>query len=334
MKAVVISGPGKLEIVDKPLPVPGPGEALIKISYCGICGSDLHAFETGFFPPRLTIGHEFSGVVCSLGEGCHRPAPGRYVTGNNIIGCGRCRPCRRGRDNLCLEMHRLGITAEGTMAEYALVPVKELVELPAEASLEEAALAEPLSVGLHAVNRAPINPGDSALILGAGTIGLAVLALLKYKGVENVIVVEPAPARRAVAGKMGAARVIDPAVAGMDREVGALTGGAGADVVFECAGLPETIGEACSLGGAGASVVVLSICEQAVELNLLNLVTREINLGTAFGKTAAEFKEAADLISRGRVDLTPLITDIVPVAEVAGAFSRPSRKNIKTLVAF
>lgn len=334
MKAVVISAPGRVDIVEKPVPVPGPGEALVKISYCGICGSDLHAFETGFLPPRLTIGHEFSGVVCALGEGCHRPAPGRYVTGNNIIGCGRCRMCRRGRDNLCLEMRRLGITAEGTMAEYALLPVKELVELPGKASLEQAALAEPLSVGLHGVNRVQIDPGDSALILGAGTIGLAVLALLKYKGVENVFVAEPAPERRAVAGKMGAARVIDPAAAGLDREIGALTGGVGASVVFECAGLPETIGEAGSLGGAGASVVVLGICEQAVELNFLNLVTREISLCTAFGKTAAEFKEAAGLISGGLVDLAPLITGIVPVAEAAGAFSRPSRKNIKTLVAF
>jgi 2-desacetyl-2-hydroxyethyl bacteriochlorophyllide A dehydrogenase len=334
LKAVVISGPGSLEIIDKPVPVPGPGEALVKIKYCGICGSDLHAFETGFLPPGLTIGHEFSGVVKSVGDNCDGWVPGEYVTGNNIIGCGRCSSCRKGLDNLCLEMRRLGITDQGAMAEYAVIPVKNLVKLPGDVSLEQAALTEPLSVGLHAINKVNINPDDNFLILGAGTIGLIVLALLKNLGVENVAVVEPDPERGAVAESMGAAEVSSPGIAKLNRVKSNLTDHRDMDGVFECAGLPQTIQEACSQGAAGAKVVVLGICYQPVELNFLNLVTQEINIITAFGKTTEEFREAAGLITGGLVDMSPLITGIVPVAEVAKAFHQPSRGKIKNLVVF
>lgn len=334
MKAVVISGPGSLEIIDKPVPVPGPGEALVKIKYCGICGSDLHAFETGFLPAGLTIGHEFSGVVESPGNNCDCLAPEDYVTGNNIIGCGGCSPCRKGLDNLCQKMRRLGITDEGAMAEYAVFPVKDLIKLPGDVSLEQAALTEPLSVALHAINRVKIKPDDNILIFGAGTIGLAVLALLKHRGAANVAVIEPVPERGTVAESMGATVVIDPAAANLDREIGCLTGNRGMDVIFECAGLAETIREACGQGAAGSRVVILSICYQPVELNFLNLVTRETGIITAFGKRSEEFREAAGLVARERVDISPLITGIVPFAEVAGAFKRPSPGEIKTLVAF
>ena len=161
-----------------------------------------------------------------------------------------------------------------------------------------------------------------------------VLALLKHRGAANVAVIEPVPERGTVAESMGATVVIDPAAANLDREIGCLTGNRGMDVIFECAGLAETIREACGQGAAGAKVVVLGICYQPVELNFLNLVTQEINIITAFGKTTGEFREAAGLIAGGLVDMSPLITGIVPVAEVAKAFHQPSRGKIKNLVVF
>jgi len=127
MKAIVIEGPQKLALVEKPVPKPGAGEALVRVKYCGICGSDLHAYETGFLQAGLTIGHEFAGTVAALGAECEGWQEGDSVTGNNIIACGRCRYCRRGEDNLCLEMRRLGITDQGSMAEYVLIPTKDLV---------------------------------------------------------------------------------------------------------------------------------------------------------------------------------------------------------------
>ncbi|MBW6464476.1 MAG: alcohol dehydrogenase catalytic domain-containing protein [Firmicutes bacterium] len=334
MKAVIIDGPGSLRIVDKPLPVPGRGEALVKIKYCGICGSDLHAFETGFLPPDLTIGHEFSGIVESVGTGCPGWEEGVFVTGNNIIGCGKCSFCQKGLENLCLDMRRLGITDHGAMAEYALVPVKALVKLPQSASLTEAALSEPLSVGLHAVNKVNITADDSILIIGAGTIGLVILALLQLRAAKAITVVEPDPDRRAIAKSMGALKVIDPFTGSMDSEISRLTGNRGMNVIFECAGLPETIQEACSQAAADATIMVLSICHQPVELNFLSLVTREIKIKTAFGKTSAEFREAANLISSGMIDLSPLVTGLIPLDKVLQTFRKHSGGMIKTLVLF
>ncbi len=334
MKAVVISSPGNLEILEKPLPVPGRGETLVKIKYCGICGSDLHAFTSGFLPPDLTIGHEFSGIIESVGRDCHGWKPGDYVTGNNIIGCNKCSSCKNGQENLCSDMRRLGITDQGAMAEYVLVPAKDLVKLPKDASLEMAALSEPLSVGLHAINKVKTNRNDHILIFGAGTIGLVILTLLKHFGAKSVTVVEPDPARRNIAEVIGATKTIDPLINSLDSEINKLTDNKGMNVIFECAGLPETIQEACSQGSAGATVVVLSICYQPVELNFLSLVTKEVKIITAFGKTNEEFKKAADMIASGLVDLSPLITGLISLDKIAGAFHDHSGGKIKTLVAF
>lgn len=334
MKAVIINGPGNLEIVEKPIPKPGPGEILVKIKYCGICGSDLHAFETGFLDPAITIGHEFSGVIEAVGESCKGWSKGDLVTGNNIISCGSCHSCMSSRDNLCREVRRLGITDQGTLAEYAIFPAKDLFKLSEQAPLEQLALTEPLSVALHAVNKVSISHSDSTLIIGAGTIGLAVLTLLKLRDVKSIIVFETNPDRRNTALQMGASAVVDPGQKNLDREIASLTDNQGINLVFECAGLPETIQEACSRAEAGGKAVILSICYQPVEINFLSLVTQEIDIITAFGKTGGEFREAARMIAEGLIDLSPLITGIIPVEKVAEAFRNPKSGSIKTLVQF
>ncbi len=332
MKAVIITGPGKLEIVEKPKPCPGPGEILVKVEYCGICGSDLHAFHTGFLQPDLTIGHEFSGIVSEAGPGCENWPPGERVAGNNIIACGSCSFCAEERDNQCLNMRRLGITGPGAMAEFIVLPGKDLHRLPENTSLEQAALAEPLSVGLHAVNKFDPDSVENALIIGAGTIGLMVLSLLKLRGIENILVIEPDPERAALAKKMGAAALIDPQKVNTDAEVNRLTSKRGAELVFECAGLPATIQDACNFAASASTVIVLSICYQPVEINFLSLVTREIDIKTAFGKTGAEFKEAVRLIVDKAVDLSPLISRIIPLGSIKEGFEQPTQGKIKTLV--
>jgi len=334
LKAAIINGPGNLEIVEKPVPKPGPEEILVKIKYCGICGSDLHAFKTGFLEPSITIGHEFSGVIESVGKGCKGWSAGDRVTGNNIISCGKCSFCFNSRDNLCREVRRLGITDHGTMAEYTLFPAKDLVKLSKEAPLEQLALTEPLSVALHAVNKVSFTGKDWILIIGAGTVGLILLSLLKQKGVENVIVFETNPYRQNTALKMGASAVIDPGQKNLDQEVASLTSNRGLSLVFECAGLPETIQEACSQAAAGGKAVILSICYQPVEINFLSLVTQEIDIVSAFGKTGSEFTEAAGMIAEGLIDLFPLVTGIIPVDKIHEAFNHPASGSIKTLVQF
>lgn len=334
MKTVVISGPGNLEIIEKPKPQPAPGEILVKVDYCGICGSDLHAFHTGFLQPDLTIGHEFSGVVAEVGPNCGNWFPGERVTGNNIIACGSCSFCLEGTENRCSDMCRLGITGPGAMAEYILLPARGLFKLPEHTPLEQAALAEPLSVGLHAINKVDPVAFENALVIGAGTIGLIVLTLLKQRGIKTLIVAEPNPDRAAVAKTMGATAIIDPGKGDPESEINRLTANRGASLVFECAGLPSTIQDACSLAAAGSPVVILSICYQTVGINFLSLVMREIEIKTAFGKTRAEFEEAVRLIGEGILDLTPLISRIIPLRSVKEGFLPSNRGDIKTLVAF
>lgn len=331
MKAVVINGPGSLEIVEKPVPVPGAGEILVRVKYCGICGSDLHAFETGFLQPGLTIGHEFSGIIEQIGPGCTGFTVGDKVTGNNIITCGCCSYCLKGAGNLCVKMRKLGITDDGALAEYIRLPAKDTIILPEHTQLEHAALTEPLSIGLHAINKVTLERDGKALIYGGGTIGLVLLALLTQRGIKTVVI-EPNPYRASVAEAMGASAVLDPGSGNLDSKIKFIIGSKGANLVFECAGLPETIQEACNQGAAGSTVVVLSICHQPVVLNFLSLVTQEINIKTAFGKTAGEFKDAAGMIVESSIDLSGLISKIVPLAAVEESFHLSAEENIKTLV--
>ncbi len=332
MRAAVITGPGKLEIIEKPRPKPGEGEVLVEVKYCGICGSDLHAFDTGFLPPEVTIGHEFSGIIAETGPGCGNLAPGDRVTGNNLVACGKCPSCLKGTANHCSEMVRLGITGQGAMAEYILIPAEEVFKLPDQAPLKHAALSEPLSVGLHAISKAGSGRFDNVLIIGAGTIGLIVTALMRNCGAKNITVIEPSPERAAKAMAMGATDLINPCEDSSQQKLDFITGGNGADVVFECAGLPETIQEGCSLAGRGSQVVVLGICYQPVEINFLSLITREVSIKTAFGKTHEEFKEAVRLIGEGLIDLSPLISGVIPFSSIDEGFTSPGRNRIKNLV--
>lgn len=332
MKAAVINGPGEINVIDKAKPKPGPGEVLVKVVYCGICGTDLHAFSTGFFPPGITIGHEFTGIVDEVGQGCENWTLGEQVTGCNTTPCGTCPVCLEGNNNLCPNMHRLGIADHGALAEYVLVPAVSLHRIPVDAPLAEVTLAEPLSIALHAVNMSNCQVRQKIAIIGAGTIGLLVLTLLKMRGLKDIAVVEPNQARAAVAASIGAATVIDPRAGQLAAEVNRFSGGRGASLIFECAGSPETIIDACRLAGAKGSVVVLGICHQPVELNFLSLVTQEISIIPSFSKITAEFKEAVELIISGKIDLSPLISRIIPLMEVEEGFKAPTPEHIKILV--
>ncbi len=332
MKAAVIKGPEQLEVVEKPRPRPGSGEALIRVAYCGICGSDLHAYHTGFLPTDLTIGHEFSGVIAETGPGCAQWSPGERVTGNNILSCGQCSACRAGAPNRCRDMTRLGITGDGAMAEYMLLPARELCRLPDHLPLEYGAFTEPLAVGLHAVHKVSLDGVQSALVIGAGTIGLVVIGLLKQRGLKQIIAVEPDPERCSIAIKMGATAVLNPLEESVESVLEKQTGQRAAPLVFECAGHPATIREACNVAAPGATVVVLSICYQPVELNFLSLVTGEVEIKTAFGKTREEITEAVHLMGRGLFDPAPMLSGIIPLSALQEEFAANTGGKIKTLV--
>ncbi len=336
MKAAVLNGPGDLQVVDKPTPQPGLNEVIVKVEFCGICGSDLHAYKTGMFPFGLTIGHEYAGIIQSVGPAVADWHPGQRVTGTASLACRDCRPCRAGQDNICAAMNIIGVTRDGAMAEYLQVPTESLCAIGSEVPLEYGALVEPLSVAIHGVSLAGAGPDQTAVILGAGTVGLCVLAELKRRGLKKVAVLEINQARAEMAGKMGADVVLDPQRDNVDNALNRLTDGAGADLVFECAGLPDTIRDAGNLARQGGTVVVLGICETPVELFFLGLVTREIQLRTSYGSTADEFRRALTYLAEGEIDLKPMISRTILLDEICeGGFTPLLEKNstdVKILV--
>lgn len=342
MKAAVFNGPGEISIEERPLPRPGPGEAVVRVEYCGICGSDIHAFRTGMYPPGLVIGHEFAGVVTEVGDpaaGCGAgalPVTGTRVTGNSVLGCGVCPQCTTGRANLCDGGLVLGVTVDGAMAEYAVAPLTSLVELPEGLSLRLAALAEPYSIAVHAVRLSGLVPGDAVVVQGAGPIGLCVAQVARIAGATRVIVTETRPSRAAVAARLGADQVIDPSTVNPFSRVDELTGGRGADVAFECVGIPETVQQAGGLVRKGGTVVLAGIADLPVEMDFLGLINREVRIVTAFCNAADDFARAVRLLAGGAVAAEPLITREIPLAGVVDAgflpLLDPNCPDVKVLV--
>ena len=186
------------------------------------------------YQPGLVIGHEFSGVIEELGGGVEGLRLGDRVMANSVIGCGVCRPCRQGKENLCQGSFRLGVSDDGAMAQWVKVPASRVFNLPDNLGLEEACLAEPMAIALHGVHRSEFWVGNTVVVVGAGTIGLSVLSLLKRGGASKAWVVETNPFRVDLALRLGADRVFDPSCTNVSSELSSQTEGKGVDVVFEC----------------------------------------------------------------------------------------------------
>jgi len=255
----------RIEVDDAPMPWPRAGEVLIELTAVGICGSDLHYFRHGRIGPQtLTfpqiLGHEPAGIVAALGRGVRGLREGQRVAVEPGIACGRCRPCRDGRPNLCYRMRFLGGPGvPGAFQQYLVMPAECAVPLPSRIDDALASATEPLGVALHALRLVGLKPGEPVGIIGAGPVGLSVLALARAAGGKVVAISDPRAARRAVARRLGAARTVEPA-AFVD-VVRDATGGRGADVVFECSGAPTAVDVSVAASDRGARVALVGINE-------------------------------------------------------------------------
>ncbi len=264
MKALVLREYNRLVLEELPEPVPGPGEVLVRVRACGICGSDVHGLDgsTGRRVPPLVMGHEAAGEIAALGTGVAGLEVGRRVTFDSTIYCGRCAFCRAGEINLCDHRQVLGVSCEeyrrdGAFAEYVAVPSRSIYPLPEGLSFERAALVEPLSVAVHAVDRLAPREGERAVVLGAGVIGLLALQVLKARGCGRVIAVDLDRGRLELARELGADQTFAPEK-GTDvaAELVRLSGGAGLDLAVEAVGLPATVETAVNClrkGGTGGA---------------------------------------------------------------------------------
>ncbi len=335
MKAAVFRSLGHIEVTEIPTPEPAPGDVLVRVHYCGICGSDLEAYQTGMYESGLVIGHEFAGEIVALGQGTHGWCVGDRVTAANVVPCGQCAYCLAGRASLCQRMLSPGITLDGGMAEYVRLPVPFLHRLPDAVSTQQGALVEPLSIALHGVRSSALRPGDRALVLGAGPIGLLTLQCALVAGATQVMAVEANPTRRALAREFGAAAVLNPEKDNLAVEVGACTEGLGPEVVFVCTAAPAAYQDALTLVRRGGQVFVLGLCVEPVPTDFMSLVLGELSIQGGYLGYGA-FPAALEFIAQGRVRVESLITHQIALDELAErgfeALLQPETKAVKVLV--
>ncbi len=315
MKAAVFRRIGLVEVAEVPEPTPGPHEVVIRVGYCGLCGSDVEALHTGFYAPDVIMGHEFSGTIAQVGPEVKRWHEGDRVVINDAIPCTDCVPCREGRLDNCDSLTMVGVTHDGGLAEYVEVPARGLHSLAEGLTLRHAALVEPLAVALQGVRRSRLEVGDCALVMGAGPIGLLTLQCALLGGARAVVVTEVNPTRRELAAELGAAAVLDPTRDNVGAALSNVMGPQSPDVVYICTGEPEPFGDAMSLVRGGGQIMVLGLCVEPVEFDFLSAVLRELSLeGSLAGR--AEFPAAIDFVAQGRVDVEALISHEITLDQV------------------
>jgi len=315
MKAAVFLGAGNIEVRDLPDPEPGSGEVLIRVGYCGICGSDLEAYATGMYETGLIIGHEFAGTIVRIGPAVSGWQVGDRVVVGDAVPCGECPSCREGRLDACESLTMIGVTHVGGMAEVVKFMASGLHRLPAQVTLRQGALAEPLSVALHGVRRSRLKPGDVALVMGAGPIGLLTLQCALLAGARWVAVTEVDPARAALAERLGAAAVLDPRRDNVGVALSRLTGGQGPDLVYICTGAPAPYCDAISLVRKGGQLFILGLCVEPVEADFMSIAMGELSIEGSFAGRA-EMAAAVAFIAQRRVDVEPLISHEISLDEV------------------
>jgi L-iditol 2-dehydrogenase len=327
VKALVLTAYKRLEILDVPRPKPGPRDVVVRVRACGICGSDVHGWDgsSGRRIPPIVMGHEAAGVVDEIGPEVRGFAPGDRVTFDSTIHCGECAFCKSGNVNLCDRRRVVGVSPgdyrqDGAFAEAVAVPERIVCRVPDVVPLEHAAMVEPLSVAVHAVNRARPKPGDSALVVGCGMIGLLTLQAARAAGCASVVAVDVDPDRLAEARRLGADAVVG---AGEDvrARVAELTDGRGVDLAFEAVGAAAPIASAVRGLRKGGTLVLIGNVTPRVEVDLQAIVTRELSLlGTC--ASSGEYPEALELLARGAVRLEGLISRVAPLEEGPAWFER------------
>jgi L-iditol 2-dehydrogenase len=333
MKALVLREYKRFSYDDVPAPEIGPDEVLVAVKACGICGSDVHGMDgsTGRRRPPIIMGHEAAGVIAQVGPGAADWNTGERVTFDSTIYCGRCAFCRAGRINLCNHRRVLGVSCEdyrqdGAFAEFVAVPQHILYRLPAALPFEHAALVEPLSIAVHAVARTPVAVNDSAVVIGSGMIGLLLIQVLRVAGCGQIIAVDVAPDKLALATKLGATATVNSSTPDAASRILDLTNGRGADLAVEAVGISPTVELALRCVRKGGSVTLVGNVAPKVDFPLQIAVTRELSL---FGSCASrgEYPRCLDLLAQGKIQVEPLISAVAPLAQGAEWFDRLYRKE-------
>jgi (R,R)-butanediol dehydrogenase/meso-butanediol dehydrogenase/diacetyl reductase len=322
MRAAVYKGKQELVIEDLPLPEPGAGEILVKVSHSAICGTDVHAFLYDIAPPGTVMGHEFSGTVAAVGPGVTMWKEGdRIIGGGGTPPPGSEAPLRR-QEQYNYRLEGFADTRKRGYAEFTLLNDWAPLSIPDNVSDLKAALTEPCSVAVRAVRLSNMKLGDVVAVLGAGPIGLLTMQAARAAGARKIIVSEPSATRRDTALQLGADAVVNPSNEDVISSIVNLAEGDGPHVVFECAAAPSTLDAALNMVRKKGSVMLVALAWENVPLLPVDWAGKEIQLNTTFGAEPYDWKVALDLISNGKVDLEPMLldTDILTLDGIQEAF--------------
>jgi L-iditol 2-dehydrogenase len=328
MKALLLSEYKHLEVADVDVPTPGPQDVLVQVAACGICGSDVHGYDgsTGRRIPPLVMGHEAAGVVAAVGAEVHGFAVGDRVTFDSTVYCGVCDFCQRGEMNLCDNRQVVGVSCgeyrrAGAFAEFVTVPERILYTLPEHMEFAEAAMLEAVSVALHAVHVSALEGGETALVIGAGMIGLLVMQAARAAGCSHVFVSDIDASRLKMAKELGADETLLASGDALVQEILRLTDRRGVDVVLEAVGRNETIAAGIDSVRKGGTVTLVGNITPVVPLPLQKVVARQIRLQGSCA-SAGEYPEAMQLMSSGKIHVAPLITAVAPLGDGPRWFER------------
>lgn len=329
MRAAFVAGPRSFAVREVEAPAPGPGEALVRVRNCGICGSDLHFYRGDFpAPPDLVMGHEIAGEVAAVGAGVTGVREGDRVAVEPLVVCGSCAYCRSGSYQLCPERKLLGTFAAGGFAEYVRVPAVMLYPLPGDVPFELGALVEPVAVVVHGLRLVRLEGGERVLVLGGGTIGLVSAAVALALGASEALVAARHPHQRAAAERLGA-RALDAADSG---SLNAAAAAAPPDVVVETVGgKADTLNQAVQLVRPGGRVSVLGLFTGPVQVNATLFLLKEVLAAGSitYGRPSvrSDFDVAVDVVRRMRDRLAGLITHRVPLEAIGEGFAIAADKS-------
>jgi (R,R)-butanediol dehydrogenase/meso-butanediol dehydrogenase/diacetyl reductase len=324
MRAAVYRGDRRIDVDELPVPEPGDTDVVVEVSHCGICGSDLHVFVDGWGAPGSTGGHEWSGVVTTVGGDVEGWKPGDRVVGGPDGGCGECEACTQGRGNLCAGRGRAGVDPhQGAFARYVKASQRALYRIPDELDLRTAALTEPLAVALHQIDRSHAAPGDSVLVTGAGPIGLLTVAALAALGVDDVTVSEPAPRRRERAAAVGAKHAVSPDELPPAPQLPMDVIDAPFDAAIDCSGRAEAMEHALALLRRGGRLVLSGTGMKRPRIDSNRVILNELVVTGAVEYVPDDYHRALELLARGALPTDELIEpDDVPLAGMQDAVAR------------
>ncbi len=336
MKAAVYHGPGDLRVEEVPVRKLKDNEVKIQVKYCGICGTDIHIFHGDGgccdVTPPLVPGHEFSGVVAEVGAGVKTVKVGDRVTGDPNDMCGECYFCKNGMQHFCKNNIGIGTTVDGGFAEYVIMREKQVYKVSDELSFIEAAMAEPISCCLHGIDLCNIKAGDTVLVMGGGPIGMIMMQLAKNAGASKVIMSEPVEEKREQALKLGATKTIDP----LHEDVEAVLAEycENVNVVIECVGNVHTQADAVRFAGKGATIMYFGLAapEESFPIRPDDIFKKELHITSSYINPYS-FERAIQILESGTVELESLITNVVPLDDIADVFTKPEyRRTGKVMI--